>query len=663
MKGKIIVAFSLVLLAALPLGPWGMGQTQPPTELWVARYNGPGNSTDNAYLIAVDSSGNIYVTGYSYGSGTSIDYATIKYDTNGNQLWVARYNGPGNGSDFATAIAVDSSGNVYVTGYSYGSGWQTAYATIKYDTNGNQLWVARYNGPGNGPDLAIAIAVDSSGNVYVTGYGPGSGTYYDYATIKYDTNGNQLWVARYNGPGNSTDMAKRIAIDSSDNVYVTGSSVGPGTNYDYATIKYDTNGNQLWVARYNGPSNSSDRPSPIAVDSSGNVYVTGDSVGSGWQNNYATIKYDNNGNQLWVARYNGQGNGDYTSAIAADSSGNVYVTGYSYGSGWQGDYVTIKYDTNGNQLWLARYNGPGNSSDRPSAIAADSSGNIYVTGYSYSSGTTNDYATIKYDTNGNQLWVATYNGPGNGSDYGSAIALDSSGNVYVTGQSYGSGTDYDYATIKYGVPNRPPELAPVGNKWVNEGQLLAFTISSTDPDGDPLTYSATGLPPGATFNASAGTFSWTPRYDQAGSYNVTFTVSDGSLTDSETISISVNNVALQATVDIDPDTINLASKGQWITAYIELPAGYHPSQIDLTTVRLNNTVPAVTDTKYDFVTDPKSYITDKDGDGVLERMVKFDSASVQVLLKPGDNVVVVNGKLSGWPNQPDFAGSDTVKAK
>src|SRR3989304_1079463 len=108
-------------------------------------------------------------------------------------------------------------------------------------------WVARYSGAVNDVESAAAIYVDAAGNVYVTGLSVGSGTSYDYATVKYDGNGNQLWVARYNGPGNTWDSAKAISVDAAGNVYVTGLSVGSGTSYDYATVKYDGNGNQLWV--------------------------------------------------------------------------------------------------------------------------------------------------------------------------------------------------------------------------------------------------------------------------------------------------------------------------------------------------------------------------------------------------------------------------------
>ena len=154
-------------------------------EAWVARYNGPGNYVDQAAAVAVDDSGNVYVTGGSYGSDGSSDYATIKYNAAGQEEWIARYNGPGGGNDVASAIAVDGSGNVYLTGASVGRRGFPDYATIKYSSTGQEQWVARYNGPDAFFDEATAIAVDSSGNVYVTGSSYDSDSTSDFATIKY----------------------------------------------------------------------------------------------------------------------------------------------------------------------------------------------------------------------------------------------------------------------------------------------------------------------------------------------------------------------------------------------------------------------------------------------------------------------------------------------
>ena len=164
-------------------------------------------------------------------------------------------------------------------------------ATIKYNSNGQEQWVQRYNGPSSSYDAATAIKVNGAGNVYVTGFSSTSESYYDYATIKYSAAGQQQWVARYNGPpGNDIDEAAAIAIDDSGNVYVTGKSIGTDTVFDFATVKYDSGGQEDWVVRYNGPGNEIDQAVGIAVDGSGNVYVTGSSYGDG-NSDYTTIKY------------------------------------------------------------------------------------------------------------------------------------------------------------------------------------------------------------------------------------------------------------------------------------------------------------------------------------------------------------------------------------
>src|SRR5438552_221638 len=174
----------------------------------------------------------------------------------GAQLWVNRYVGPGNSFDLATSIGVSPDGaRVFVTGESYGSS-SVDYATVAVDSaNGTTLWSARYNGPVDSYDEAFSLGVSPDGSkVYVTGESPGSGSGFDYTTIAYDaSNGAALWIARYNGPGKSSDIAHSLSVSpDGSRVYVTGESVGASTGADYATVAYDaSNGAQVWVRRYN----------------------------------------------------------------------------------------------------------------------------------------------------------------------------------------------------------------------------------------------------------------------------------------------------------------------------------------------------------------------------------------------------------------------------
>jgi len=418
---------------------------------WVRRYDGPANRHDDARGLAVDDSGNVYVTGESKGTlvpTNPSDYATIKYLPNGDTAWVRRYNGPEESEDRASALAIDGSGNVYVTGYSLSSTTLKDYATVKYLSDGDTAWVRRYDVPGGGDDYARAIVVDASGNVYVTGYSVGCWGNTDIVTLKYHPDGATGWEAIFGGTGNGWDGGSAIAVDGTGGVYVTGYAVGFGTDEDYVTIKYSSEGGD-WRT-YDGPADSTDVGLAIAVDGSGNVYVTGRSIGSGTSYDYATIKYLPDGDTAWVRRYNGTGNDwDEAGAVAADNFGNVYVTGRSTGSGTSYDYATIKYLPDGDTAWVRRYNGQGNGYDQATAIAVDNSGNVYVTGASTGSGTGLDFATIKYLANGDTGWVIRYDGSASGDEAAVSIAVDDSGNVYVTGWSQNSEGYEDYCTIKY----------------------------------------------------------------------------------------------------------------------------------------------------------------------------------------------------------------------
>jgi hypothetical protein len=396
----------------------------------------------------------VFVTGFSVreAAGDFGDYATVAYDAHtGARLWARRYNGPGKATDIATSVAVSPSGNmVFVTGTSMRNKSTSDYATIAYNAaTGAQLWIRRF-----GPGAASAVTVGRSGRrVFVTG---SSGS--DFATVAYNAaTGARLWVTRYDGPVHGFDQATSLAVSPrAAKLFVTGRSADgkPISGDNYATVAYSTaTGAQLWARRYNGPANSTDGARSVVVSPPGGrvfvTFVTGDQRGAIQQNDYATAAYSAaTGAQLWVRRYNGPGNRwDDASSLAASPAGStVFVTGVSDRAGGTADIATVAYSAAGSQLWVRRYSGPGHRGGAGLAVAVGPGGRtVFVTGVTAGE----DFATIAYRiATGAQLWVRRYNGPGNGTEFPASVQA-SPGRVFVTGRSPGVRSDDDFVTIAY----------------------------------------------------------------------------------------------------------------------------------------------------------------------------------------------------------------------
>ena len=273
---------------------------------------------------------------------------------------------------------------------------------------------------------------------------------------------SEIWVKRFNGAANDYgyDKSNSITVDSQGNVYVTGSSVGASYNIDFVTIKYDANGNEIWRKTYAGAENKSDIGYDVAVDANGNVYVTGETVTTATLKDIITIKYNSAGTQQWAMIYNGVQNvEDKPCRIVLDDSANVYVGAYindDYQHLVYCDWAVIKYSTDGVQKWIKTVNGNFNSQDKMNDLTIDSDANIYATGYTTNFGgsyTAEDYTTVKLDRNGNLQWSMNHTNTNTSGNYDQAwgIAVDNSGNVIVTGVSGrdNTGSVNDCGTVKY----------------------------------------------------------------------------------------------------------------------------------------------------------------------------------------------------------------------
>lgn len=467
--------FSIFVLLVLTFSNLNAQQV---TQQWarVFDFNGQNNKSDAVKDIVVDNNGNVYVTGFTFGSanpnGTIL---TLKYNADGTLVWSRVYTDTNLYAASANAIALDNSGNIYVAGWRSLQNQYQDMVLLKYNPAGTLLWRQSYNGTGNVSDEALVIKTDDN-YVYIAGYTYNLNGGQDFATLKYSLGGSLLWVKTYGDPI-YPDIAKGLDVDNLGNVYVTGEGYGQTTQYDYLTIKYTSNGTQEWAVTYDF-NDSYDNSAAIDVDNQGNVYVTGSSYNQS-SNDYATIKYNTSGQLQWVKRYDGPGGGnDEASSIIVDDNGSVYVTGYSYANASGPDYLTIKYNEQGNTIWTKRYNGNNSGfGDYSTKIMLDTTGDVYVTGYAYyGTGRYHDFTTIKYDkTNGIQAWIMSYDYNGL-YEYANAMYVDRSGSVYVAGSVMFAVNNTNAGVVKYSQP------LVMGNNNQNNNIAKDFRLEQNYPN-------------------------------------------------------------------------------------------------------------------------------------------------------------------------------------
>ena len=439
-----------ILILTIMLASYTMNVSAQVSEEWVKRYSGTGNQDDRALDAVTDASGNLYVTGQVYGLLGESNFATIKYDAAGNTVWSKFYDGGGFENDIAKVICVDGAGNVYVTGSArLTDSTGLVFATIKYNSAGTQLWVRQTN---VGNDTPMDMKIDAAGNVYVTGYLL-SHPYGRIITVKYNSSGTQQWLVTYNPVSTSYYGGYFLEVDASGNVYVAGHQ-GSFDNGQIHLLKYNSAGAFQWIRTYasGGTVGVGDMVNDMAIDASANIYLTGQVKGLSGSSgpDMVTIKYNSSGTLQWAQKFNGTANlSDMARCMGVDASGNVYTGGVTYLTGGNSDIALIKYNSSGTQQWLRTINGQGNALDFANDLILDAAGNIFLTGQSTGLSTGYNYLTARYSPSGSQVWLQTYLGPGNEHDYANAIALGLNGVVYVTGQSEGTTTGKDFATVKY----------------------------------------------------------------------------------------------------------------------------------------------------------------------------------------------------------------------
>ncbi len=381
------------------------------TGAWTIQSGTAGNESAND--IATDGQGNIYLVGETTGApdGTTNaggkDALLVQYRANGLRGWT-RLLGT-SADDTAHAVAVDANGNIFVTGETAGA--LAPGATVqgrdlflaRYDRDGNLLWVRQYGSTGD--DIALGLALDGSGKLYLAGKTTGSldgittASGDDGFIMQLDADGNPLWTRQIaSSAGN--EVAQAIAIDGHGNACVTGSTNGDldgnsaplyGFN-DIFLACYNSSGTRMWLSMLRGIGLASfdtsvENASAITIDSSGNFYIAGNRFdllgGTTVGIDMLIARFDASGNAIWVQTPGTSGT-DLANDLLLDDQGNLYVVGQSdnaftgFTNAGADDVVLLRYGRDGTQQWIRQSGSSGG--DIPHAVVMAASGQVLVTG-------------------------------------------------------------------------------------------------------------------------------------------------------------------------------------------------------------------------------------------------------------------------------------------
>jgi hypothetical protein len=395
---------------------------------WVRSY---GNNYTFGHKLAIDTLGNVYALG-----GIESPYEDpsegilAAYSSNGDTLWTRVFNQFYFQNLIAIDLALNNSGDLYIIGSSQINDLPRYYL-MKLSTQGDSLWARDYRGPVEHSATPSAVTVDSLGNAYVSGTSDGP----CWATLKYDRDGNRLWTALYTGyPDLTPSSVDEIALDSEGNVIVAGLAWDRFNDYHVKAviIKYNNSGNRLWTATID----SVDRlnHSQIAIDNSNNIFISvlssrADTLSCGpliakilpdGETDWSRIYWP--GRSFESLRYN----------VAVDSSGFAYLAGPLCVAPDDTDYydiVLIKYTTDGDTVWTGIYDS--GRVDNQYDMTIGPSGAVYILGRTFRN---HQITLVKYTTDGDLGWAEIFAGDSLSYDYARALAVDKFENIFVTGR-------------------------------------------------------------------------------------------------------------------------------------------------------------------------------------------------------------------------------------
>lgn len=498
----ILIAMKLSILFILIITTCGYSQLPYIDTSWVA--SGPEGGTVYSRSASLLQNGQLVMTGNVMSDSDDTDILTLKLKNNGDTLWTATYEGSAGENDYGIQLATTSSGDIVIIGAVQTTSGGYDYAIIRYDgATGSKIWEYMWDGAGNGMDIPASLIIDGSDNIYVTGGSQSpalSGGMSDYGVVKLSSGGSLTWASYYDN-ANLHDAATSISFQGSK-IAVTGASADSTGAWDIATVRYNAvTGSEETVYRTNIDSVTITEAYSMVNDDENSLYITGYSESAGDQE-IQTIKLDSLLDLVWIENYDTDHN-DIGRDIALDDSGNVYVTGYSDLGENKWKAVTIKYDMDGNEVWSRKFGRIETAKGAKSyEIECSDSGHVYITGSKIINDSISYYFFNQYSQSGELLLSHQYESFGI-SDSAFNIHVDAD-TIYVIGLS-NAASNATMSAIKYTLLQDVDAsyYYAGGNPywWSQQPGLYAFVLS----DSSELTgLIDTTIISEVEFNASCG---------------------------------------------------------------------------------------------------------------------------------------------------------------
>ena len=448
---------------------------------WVRRFNGEDNRFDIASTLKLDAFSNVFVYGIVTRLSSASDIALIKYNSSGGTAWVTTFNGYGNAVDQLNSAWLDNNANSYITGFTADTSQVIKTVTQMYDSAGAMIWSRVFMPPGYNQSIGNSVTV-SSGGVYSAGMMRRANGSYVTAVLRYDFAGNLLNTALFSKTPQSSEVPVTVCTDSSGAVYVLGKTNAISGSDDILMLKYDRSLNLKWQSTFSGTAVGNDVPVQMMISNDNKIVVC-----AGMRNlpgglDYGLYRFDTNAAVIMIYNYNGTGNNqDLPYAITCDTANNIFVTGGSRNADTLGseDFYTIKLDPTSQLIWGKRFNGIGRGLDYGTSIAVDRLGNVYAGGCFDKHENHIAFGLLKYGPTGDLFWLEEYSMLELSEDFLYATAVDKDFNIFVTGISFDSTTDYDIATIKY---SQPIGIEPVGSIIPGEYKLYPAYPNPFNPE-------------------------------------------------------------------------------------------------------------------------------------------------------------------------------------